>query len=114
MKSRIPSVPILAFFALVSVPVFPASAAELPDLTRHLSEILESTTAAVENSGAEGGAPLSESDERWFCRRFTLRLRPKASFAIPGFAKLEIVPEVEMVWQRALPTGWETYKPRTN
>jgi hypothetical protein len=88
----------------------PAPAAENPELTRELAEIVGRSNDAVRAActDAEGEAG---SDSRWFLRRFWVRVRPKATFAVPGFAKLEISPELELLWQRELPEGWTTYKP---
>jgi hypothetical protein len=88
----------------------PAHAAIIPELTQHLTEMLDSTESAVNSCPTEETGSAAK-DHEWFYRRFWLRFRPRVSFAVPGFAKLEIVPEIEMLWQRDLPTGWEVYKP---
>ena len=51
------------------------------------------------------------TEDSWYFRRFWLRVRPKFSFGVPGLTALEIVPELELLWQRDLPDGWKTYKP---
>ena len=53
-------------------------------------------------------------EEQWWYRRFWLRVRPKFAFSVPGFAKLEIMPETELLWERALPDGWVVFKPRSS
>ncbi len=53
----------------------------------------------------------SEEDEAFMFRRFWLRLRPRAGLHVPGFATFDVVPEIEMLWERDLPNGWETYRP---
>jgi hypothetical protein len=97
----------ILFLAVSSVT---ARGAELPELRSHLTEMIDATEGAV-NRCESSTAPDSESGEAWYYRRFWLRFRPRVAFAIPGFAKLEIVPEFEMLWARDLPTGWEVYKP---
>ncbi len=49
--------------------------------------------------------------EDYFFRRFWLRLRPKVGLTAAGFANLEIIPEIEMLWEKDTPDGWEIYKP---
>ena len=57
-----------------------------------------------------GSAPL-QAQEGWYFRSFWLRLRGDIGFEVPGFAKVTVVPETELLLQRELPDGWETYKP---
>ena len=97
-------------WVLAVVSARPSQAAIIPELTKHLTEMLDSTESAVNRCSSED-ASAAETSHEWFYRRFWLRFRPRVSFAVPGFAKLEIVPEIEMLWQRDLPAGWEVYKP---
>lgn len=50
-------------------------------------------------------------EDYWFLRRFLLRLRPQVALDLVGFGNLKLMPEVELVWERTYPDGWETYKP---
>jgi hypothetical protein len=72
-------------------------AAPVAELTRYFAESVQTTDEAVNQCSLT--EPASEG-EIWYFRRFWLRVRPKVSFAIPLIAKLEIVPELEMLWQR--------------
>lgn len=38
--------------------------------------------------------------ENWAFKRFFFQVYAKFAFVIPFFAKLELVPELELVWQR--------------
>lgn len=58
---------------------------------------------ANENPGSE--------DDAFIFRRFWLRLRPRVGLHVPGFATFDVIPEVEMLWEKDLPDGWETYRP---
>ena len=98
-------------FTMLGVSAFSGSAraSVLPELTQHLNEMLDAADGAVNS------CELAESESsvggEWYYRRFWLRFRPRVAVAIPGVAKLEIVPELETLWQRDLPEGWEPYKP---
>jgi hypothetical protein len=78
-----------------------------------LSVILEEQVSTMNAAVLAEPVPASsmEDDEAWFLRRFWLRVRAKAGVEIPGFAKLQVIPETEMLWERTLPEGWKTFKP---
>ena len=89
-----------------------ASSAPLEELSAQLrDEIVSSDEAVRACLRDEGGAVDRSIEESWFYRRFWLRVRPKVAFSIPGFAKLEIIPETELLWEHALPSGWAVFKP---
>lgn len=91
-----------------------AHAAPVAELERYLDqEIGRMDDAVASASSAElNGTDQSQNTEAWFLRSFFLRVRGKAGFEIPGIAKIEIIPEAEMLWQRPLPDGWASYKPK--
>jgi hypothetical protein len=97
-----------ALLFLLAVSSIPAQAKGIPELTRLLKE--ETSTLIREVDGAPETGTQVQGDS-WYFRRMMIRVRPKASFEIPGFAKLEIIPETELIWQRELPDGWTGYKP---
>lgn len=55
--------------------------------------------------------PLLETGEDYMFRRFWFRLRGKVGLKAPGLAGLEVIPEVEMLWEKEVPDGWAIYKP---
>jgi hypothetical protein len=54
---------------------------------------------------------VNNEDDGYFFRRFWLRLRPRVERDIPGLASFAIIPEVELLWEKQTPEGWEIYKP---
>jgi hypothetical protein len=50
--------------------------------------------------------------EAWLFRRFFFRLRPRVVLTA-GIAKIGIVPDIELLWERTLPEGWTNYAPAT-
>ncbi len=78
-----------------------------------LSGFLSQEITSLDNAFNEVGA-MDEAHARnddFFLRRFWLRLRPRAGLKVPGFATFEVVPEVEMLWEKETPDGWEIYRP---
>ena len=66
--------------------------------------------------GSSGGATESElgedqEDERMHFAFFYVRARPRVSFSLPGLVTVQIIPEIEMLWQRQNPSQWELYRP---
>ncbi len=88
-------------------------AASVPELERFLDQEVGRLDDAVASADSVRSTDLPEpGNEAWFLRNFFLRVKPRVTLAIPGLTKLEIIPEAEMLWQRALPEGWAVYKPR--
>ncbi len=81
------------------------------DLT--LSDYVANEVTSLDSAFSELGElnESKEDNEAYFFRRFWLRLRPKVGLKVPGFATFEVIPEVEMLWEKEAPEGWETYKP---
>ena len=84
-----------------------------PELQHQLEQEIPIINSAITSSSEtnqewkDTGSPA----EGWFFRRFFLRLRPQIALDIPAFANLKLIPEVELIWERSYPDGWETYKP---
>ncbi|MCC7442968.1 MAG: hypothetical protein IT285_15150 [Bdellovibrionales bacterium] len=74
-------------------------------LAAFVSEAL-SRDSVMESVACDRGA-----DEDWRLLSLLLRLRAQVGFEVPGFAKLVIQPEAELVWQRPAPQGWGSYHP---
>src|SRR4051812_8074167 len=92
---------VLATSALFSSP---AHAGSIPELVNTLRQGMEWIEVSMDGEGA------CKADDAWYLRRFWLRLRPKATFTLPGL-KVTLVPEVELLLERDYPDGWVTYKP---
>lgn len=78
-----------------------------------LSSYLDQQLTMMETSGAQQlPAPQvsPDDDSAFFLKRFWLRVRPKAIFSLPGVVKLQVIPELEMLWERPTPEGWTGYK----
>ena len=78
-------------------------------LTEFVSEEISSLDEAFAQLNTS--EPIDTADDTYMLRRFWLRLRPKAGLKVPGFATFEVIPEIEMLWEKELPDGWETYRP---
>lgn len=97
----------LVFVALLSIVSLCASADSLPQLTQYLqSEIAHSSQALSKPVGG-----LASDQEEFFLRRWLVRLQASFGIEVPWIASFQIVPEVELVWQRPYPDGWTDYKP---
>lgn len=76
-----------------------------------LSVYLDQQLTMMEHGGATSlPTPSSGDDDMFFLRRFWLRVRPKAIFSLPGLVKIQIIPELEMLWERPLPEGYTGFK----
>lgn len=82
-----------------------AQAKQIPELGNFLQQSLDQ----ISFDSINDPDLLSESD--WYWKRILLRLRAKVGFDVPFFADLKVVPELELVWQRNSPEGWQDYKP---
>ena len=100
--------------ALALVFVF-GNAEATPRVPEDLSVFLEQQITRMETGAMPATASdeaSSQDDSMYFLRRFWLRVRAKAAFKIPGMVKIQVVPEVEVLWERPLPDGWTGYKPK--
>ena len=85
----------------------PAEAKRIRGLERFLEREISSVQEAVERSETDQVARPTG----WYLRRFLFRIKSPVGIDIPFLAKFQIVPEVEMLWQRDYPEGWGSYKP---
>jgi hypothetical protein len=84
---------------------------EIPDLTKFVAQEVSTMSRAVEESGmrqaglVQEASALSASDDRpsYYFRQFMVRVRTFAGFSVPWLVSFEVVPEVELVWQRNMP-----------
>lgn len=70
---------------------------DLQDVIGSESEFLSSVDAT------------NEIEDAWFLKRAMGRVRFKFAYELPVL-KLEIVPELELIWDRPFPDGWVAYK----
>ena len=99
----------LAVFSMIVLSIVPmnqvGAADSLPELTRYLKAELESASRALDE------ADDTAVNEAYFLRRWLVRVQAPFGIKVPWVAKFQIVPEVELVWQRQYPDGWNEYKP---
>ncbi len=80
-------------------------------LSHYIEEEILTVDAALQRETSESTILSdSQSDEVYFFRRFWLRLRPRIERDIPGFAGLAVVPELEILFEKQTPEGWEIYR----
>jgi hypothetical protein len=82
----------------------------IPQLAQYLQAEIQSADASLEPLDAQP-VPNATFDEAWYYRRFWLRMRTPAGLDVPWLVKVQIVPEVQLLWERELPDGWGAYKP---
>jgi len=73
-----------------------------------LQAFVQKQTVAIQEAVNKVDTSASNG-ENWFMENFYFRVRGKAGFDIPWFSKMELVPELEMVFQRPLPEGSKKY-----
>jgi hypothetical protein len=96
----------MAMIAMILLLPIRASADALPGLTRYLKTEIANSSLALASP-----APAMAGDE-FFFRRWLVRLQATFGIEVPWIATFQIIPEVELVWQRSYPQGWSDYKPR--
>lgn len=79
-----------------------AEAAPVKALTTFTEEQIRVLQGAVH--GAHASRTTADEAESWTFRRFLLRVVAKAAFDIEA-VKLELVPELELVWQKEKPAN---------
>jgi hypothetical protein len=88
-----------------------ARAETIPELTAFLAAQIQATDAAIGSSDASGQPAQASFDEDWYYRRFWMRVRVPAGLDLPWIVKIQVIPEIELLWERQYPDGWSTYKP---
>jgi hypothetical protein len=98
----------LILLALFSMMIL-SSKAHAAD-AQELSVYLDQELSLLESGGLQQLPATVPLEDEFFFRRFWFRIRPKAIFSLPRLVKIQVVPEVELLWERALPDGWTGYK----
>ncbi len=114
--------------ALVNADTIPMSdAAVSPDLVQLLEEQMVILDDAIHdedgigsnfqdsavglNEDIDAGGSSDPREDDLYLANFWLRLRTRVGFRIPGFLNLEVIPQLQLNWQKSPPLGWELYKP---
>lgn len=87
------------------------AAGEKQSLSDFFEQEVYSLDQAVQEVPSDVALVTGETkDDGYFFRRFWLRLRPRVERDIPGLASFAIIPEVQLLWEKQTPEGWELYK----
>jgi hypothetical protein len=98
-------------------------AAPLPDLAKYLEQEISLFDGAVSGCSQPSGnwgsiknasSESKNNEEEGEILALTLlwvRLRPRIGFNLPGLVNVQVVPEIEMLWQRENPPDWVSYHP---
>lgn len=89
---------------------YAAFASSMPEWVYFINEEVTSATIALDQSTQESESN-SCVEEDFYLRRFMMRVRAKVGIQIPVLAKFEVIPELELLWERPLPEGWRPYHP---
>ena len=78
-----------------------------------LGEWIHQEISVVQESFLKSGSAAPEGSvlSEFYFKRFFVRLRPKAGVQLVGVARGDLIPEIELAWERPFPEGSETYKP---
>ena len=101
----------LILVILLSTSASSSFASVMPDWVQFIDEEVTSASIALEQAAPETEATASCIEEEFYLRRFWMRVRAKVGIQIPVLAKFEVIPEIEMLWERPLPEGWKPYHP---
>lgn len=81
-------------------------------LADYISQQLTGVEASLQDGAVDSAEPpATPSNEDWYFRRIWLRVRAKAGVSVPGISSLQLIPEVEFLWEKPYPDGWSKYKP---
>lgn len=97
--------------ASLSLLPFSGWAGANPNLTEYFRAQLNALNGSVVESESSYSVVPNAVEEMWYMNQFSLRLRAPVGFDIDGFASFQVVPETEMIWQRANPDGWTNFRP---
>lgn len=86
-----------------------AGAGDNAEFSRDLEQQIQVTRNAI--NGVPAADTTSAVEDEYYLRRFWFRLRAKVGIKLPPVLAIQIVPEMEMLFERPVPTGYATYKP---
>ena len=77
------------------------------------SEITRATHSMSYGDSQEDRALMSVGNESsWFLKNFLLRIRAQFGIDVIGLVQFQVVPELEMIFNRDFPAGYEGWKPQ--
>ena len=79
---------------------------KMDNFSGFLRESINDTSKALNEKIDE-----ADPEEMYYLRRFMVRLKAKFGIEVPWIASFTVNPEIELVFLREYPEGWETYKP---
>ena len=83
-----------------------AHADSFPALTSYLT----SEIARGHQMMADSESEPPTGNDAFILRRLLVRVQASVGIRVPWIATFEIVPEVELLWDKRYPAGWEHYK----
>ena len=110
-RTMIQSMAILGLAAFAAIPAYSSS---VPREEQRLTALLDAETTPLADAMEQELVALEapgRGDELWYLKRLRVRVQAKAGVEVPFLSKLEIVPEIELLWQRENPEGLAGYKP---
>ncbi len=95
-------------FFLITSAFFPlrSSADRLPELTNFIRSEIANANQAIPSPQGNLNAPA----DGYYLHNLFLRLQILVGINIPWIASFQLVPEVELVFERPIPVGWTTYE----
>ncbi|MEO5970760.1 MAG: hypothetical protein ABIQ95_12610 [Bdellovibrionia bacterium] len=75
-----------------------------------LEESIQLKISEIEN-GLSSAQYTESNEESWYFQNFWLRVRLPLGFSIPSLVNFQIIPELELLFRRDIPAGWQKYHP---
>ena len=92
---------------LMAMVVPMAKADQMPQFTNYLQWEIYNGSQAL---GAADRASSAGTDS-YYLQRIMLKAQAIVGIDVPWIALFQIIPEVELIWQKPVPKGWAPYKP---
>ncbi len=117
-KNLLKNISLFTYLCLTSfmTPVSLAADNEATEPKQTLAQYFEEEVLSTDKALQMESTPLTmigdrnSDDDAYFFRRFWLRLRPRIERDIPFLAGFSVIPELEMLFEKPAPEGWEMYK----
>jgi len=104
----------IGFIGLISKTSYADEASKEPKktLAQYFDEEVLSMDHALEGASAETTmiSDHNVENEGYFFRRFWFRSRPRVERDIPWLAGFSVIAELELLFEKQTPEGWEIYK----
>ncbi len=117
-KNLLKKISLFTYLCLTSfmTPVSFAADNEATEPKQTLAQYFEEEVLSTDKALQMESTPITmigdrrSDDDAYFFRRFWLRLRPRVERDIPFLAGFSVIPELEMLFEKPAPEGWEMYK----